>query len=84
MAGRERSNISGRLPKRPGGLVSIGGARNSLAVANHICDKRDGIVTLVGTTLRTRRRGVVWDACITDVEECLICVSRCMGTVMPR
>jgi 1,4-dihydroxy-2-naphthoyl-CoA hydrolase len=52
--------------------------------ANHIRAKSDGLVTAVGTPLHRGRKIMVWDVCITDEDERLICVSRCTVAVVPK
>lgn len=45
--------------------------------ANHICGKRDGIVTAIATPLHIGRTTMVWHIEIVDEQHKVICISRC-------
>ncbi|MFD1040188.1 hotdog fold thioesterase [Virgibacillus byunsanensis] len=53
--------------------------------ANHVRNKKDGIVTANARPLHIGRTTMVWDIQIVDEEEKLICVSRCtIGVVSSK
>jgi len=52
--------------------------------ANHLRPKREGQLTAVATPIHRGRTTHVWDICISDEDDKLICVSRCTVAVVDR
>jgi 1,4-dihydroxy-2-naphthoyl-CoA hydrolase len=52
--------------------------------ANHLRSVTSGWVTGVARPIALGRRAQVWEVRITDVEDTLVCVSRCTFAVIPR
>lgn len=75
------ASIGGWYLVSPEGKFVVGQEIN----ANHLRQKRSGVVTAEGAILHQGKTSQVWEVRILDEEKRLVCISRCtLAVITPR